>query len=146
MGDPALPPIDVDYIFVQTVGQQPRKSCASVLGHSCLESTAGHGIGSGSIMPGFLRKNRGSMDLHGADVQCVVGRGRRTNLCTSVDRGPAKSQNVKSTQQDWAEAMLDRYSVVPNANQWAIDPIAVRLSPKVLDLVQSKILEKRSKR
>jgi hypothetical protein len=63
------------------------------------------------------------------------------------------SQNVKSTQQDWAEAMLDRYSVAPNANQWATDPIATRLSPKVLDLVQSNVtrlaaetLEKRAKR
>jgi hypothetical protein len=63
------------------------------------------------------------------------------------------SQNHKSTQQDWAEAMLDRYSVVPNAGQWATDPIATRLSPKVLDLVQSNVtrlaaetLEKRTKR
>jgi len=63
------------------------------------------------------------------------------------------SQNVKSTQQDWAGAMLDRYSVVPNADQWATDPIATRLSPKVLELVQSNVtrlaaetLEKRAKR
>lgn len=49
------------------------------------------------------------------------------------------SQNVKSTQQAWAEAMLDKYSVVPNANQWATDPIATRLSPKVLDLVRSNV-------
>jgi len=63
------------------------------------------------------------------------------------------SQSVKSTQQSWAEAMLDKYSVVPNANQWASDPIATRLSPKVLDLVQSNVtrlavetLEKRTKR
>jgi hypothetical protein len=63
------------------------------------------------------------------------------------------SQNVKSTQQDWAGAMLDRYSVVPNADQWATDPIATRLSPKVLDLVQSNVtrlaaetIEKRTKR
>ena len=62
------------------------------------------------------------------------------------------SQNHKSTQQDWAEAMLDRYSVVPNADQWSTDPIASRLSPKVLDLVRSnvtrlaaKTIEKRTK-
>jgi hypothetical protein len=62
------------------------------------------------------------------------------------------SQGVKSTQQSWAEAMLDKYSVVPNADQWATDPIATRLSPKVLDLVQSNVtrlagetIEKRTK-
>jgi hypothetical protein len=49
------------------------------------------------------------------------------------------SQGVKSTQQSWAEAMLDKYSVVPNADQWATDPVAMRLSPKVLDLVQSNV-------
>jgi hypothetical protein len=49
--------------------------------------------------------------------------------------------------------MLDRYSVVPNAGQWVTDPIATRLSLKVLDLVQSNVsrltvetLEKRAKR
>jgi hypothetical protein len=49
------------------------------------------------------------------------------------------SQNHQSTQQDWAEAMLDRYSVVPNADQWATDPIASRLSPKVLNLIRSNV-------
>jgi hypothetical protein len=63
------------------------------------------------------------------------------------------SRNAKSTQQAWAEAMLDKYSVVPNADQWATDPIAERLSPKVLDLVRSNVtrlaaetIEKRTKR
>ncbi len=62
------------------------------------------------------------------------------------------SRNAKSTQQSRAEAMLDKYIVVPNANQWATNPLAIRLSPTVLDLVRSNVarlaaetIEKRTK-
>jgi hypothetical protein len=49
------------------------------------------------------------------------------------------AQNAKSTQEAWAEAMLDKYSVVPNASQWEADPIAARLSPKVLEQVRDNV-------
>jgi hypothetical protein len=75
--------------------------------------------------------------------------GRRIAEWTETQLG----QNVKSTQQAWAEAMLDRYGVIPNAEQWRSDPIASRLSPKVLNLVRENVtraavetLEKRTKR
>jgi hypothetical protein len=42
----------------------------------------------------------------------------------------ALARNAQSTQEAWAAAMLEKYTLVPTAERWATDPIATRLSQK----------------
>jgi hypothetical protein len=62
-------------------------------------------------------------------------------------------EDGQSTKKAWAEAMLEKYGVVPNTEQWATDPIATRLSQKTLELVRESVtrlaveaLEKRTRK